>query len=466
MKYTHLVRVFSFSSVQTLKRLILGGMILFGIGFSNAQEMQKPNIILILTDDLGIGDISCYYGRYKTPNIDKIAKQGVRFTKYYSASPICSPSRAAILTGQAPAKLNFTTFLNTREDNKRKDQADYLNANIPTIAKILKKSGYMTAHFGKWHMGGGRDVIDAPNIDQYGFDAWSSTYESPDPDPAITATDWIWSDQDSIKRWNRTAYFVDKTLAFLKENSKKPCYVNLWTDDVHTPWIVGDNELEDTPRKPQSEKSFESVLTEFDEQLGRLMDGLVELGIDEHTIVIFTSDNGPLPNFRQERSAGLRGSKLSLYEGGINMPFIVRWPARIKANRVDSTSVISALDLLPSFAYLAGADLNNTEIFDGEERTDTWLNEPSARSKALFWEYGRNNDYFSFPKGTNRSPALAYREGSWKFLMDLDKNNIELYDLSTDEMESQNMASTHPDLVEKFSEILIKWWSGLPVLEK
>src|SRR5690606_1306415 len=138
------------------------------------------------TDDLGIGDISCYYGRYKTPNIDKIAKQGVQFTKYYSASPICSPSRAAILTGQAPAKLNFTTFLNTREDNKRKGQVDYLDPQIPTIAKILKNSGYMTAHFGKWHMGGGRDVTDAPNIDRYGFDAWSSTYESPDPDPVIT----------------------------------------------------------------------------------------------------------------------------------------------------------------------------------------------------------------------------------------------------------------------------------------
>src|SRR5690606_24430588 len=283
--------------------------------------------------------------------------------------------------------------------------------------------------------------------------------------PVITATDWIWSDQDSIKRWNRTAYFVDKTLAFLKENKNKPCYVNLWTDDVHTPWIVGDGEQEDIPRKPQSEKRFEEVLTELDEQLGRLMDGLGELGIDENTIVIFTSDNGPLPNFRQDRSAGLRGSKLSLYEGGINMPFIVRWPAKIKENGIDSTSVISALDLLPSFAQLAGANLSNPQIFDGEDRTDSWLGEPSLRKKALFWEYGRNSNYFSFPKGANRSPVLAYREGSWKFLMDLDKSNIELYDLTSDEKESQNMAQTHPKLVEKFSEILYKWWSDLPQLE-
>src|SRR5690606_11618431 len=166
-----------------------------------------------------------------------------------------------------------------------------------------------------------------------------------------------------------TAYFVDKTLAFLKDNKNKPCYINLWTDDVHTPWIVGYGEQEDIPRKPQSEKHFEEVLTELDKQLGRLMEGLKELGIDEHTIVIFTSDNGPLPNFRQERSAGLRGSKLSLYEGGLNMPFIVRWPAKIKQHGIDSTSVISALDLLPSFAQLARVNSSNSEIFYGEDRS-------------------------------------------------------------------------------------------------
>lgn len=466
MKFNISFNKFCFSSAQTLKWLIVGGLLLSTIVFAHAQDMQKPNIILILTDDLGIGDISCYNGRYKTPNIDKIAQQGTKFTKYYSASPICSPSRAAILTGQAPAKLNFTTFLNTREDNKRKGQVDYLNPHVPTIAKILKTKGYRTAHFGKWHMGGGRDVTDAPNIDQYGFDAWSSTYESPDPDPAITATDWIWSDQDSIKRWNRTAYFVDKTLTFLKDNKNQPCYVNLWTDDVHTPWIVGDDEKEETPRKPQSERSFEAVLTEFDQQLGRLMDGLKELGIDQHTIVIFTSDNGPLPNFRQDRSAGLRGSKLSLYEGGINMPFIVSWPAKIKKNMIDSTSVISALDLLPTFASLAGAELKDKRTFDGENRTDSWLGKPSVRKKSLFWEYGRNNSYFSFPKAPNRSPALAYREGSWKFLMDLDKSNMELYDLTTDRIESRNLVSTHPELIKKFSAILLQWWNDLPQLEK
>ncbi len=443
-------------------KLLLCGLLLLSASDGIAQENRSPHIILILSDDLGIGDISCYFGKYNTPNIDKIAAEGGRLTNYYSASPVCSPSRAGILTGKSPAKLHFTTFLNTREDNKRKEQVDFLDPNITTLAKLLKAKGYTTGHFGKWHLGGGRDVTNAPNFDQYGFDAWAGTYESPDPDPAITATDWIWSDQDSIKRWNRTAYFVDKTLSFLKENKDKPCYVNLWTDDVHTPWVAGDDETGRYPGKPGEERSFEAVLKEFDKQLGRLMDGLKELGVDENTLVIFTSDNGPLPNFRQDRSAGLRGTKLSLYEGGINMPFIVRWPAKIAQNWVDSSSIVSALDLLPSLVDIAGGNLEVDELFDGENRAMVLHGEASPRKNPLIWEYGRNNTFFNFPQAPNRSPALAYREGSWKFLMNQDKSGIELYDLAQDRSESNNIAEQHPDLVVKFSEKLLSWWQALP----
>ncbi|GGH23693.1 N-acetylgalactosamine-6-sulfatase [Sphingobacterium alkalisoli] len=449
-------------------RLIKASIVLILASYSfllKAQDIPKPNIILILADDLGIGDVSCYYGKYSTPNIDKIAAEGIRFTNYYSSSPICSPSRAGILTGQSPAKLHFTTFLNTREDNKRKQQVDYLDPNVPSIAQLLKSEGYVAGHFGKWHMGGGRDVTEAPNFDQYGFDEWSGTYESPDPDPAITATNWIWSDKDSVKRWNRTAYFVEKTLSFLKENKGKPCYVNLWTDDVHTPWVAGDDEVGRYPGKPEEERSFEAVLAEFDQQLGRLMDGLKELGIDHNTLVIFTSDNGPLPTFGQDRSAGLRGSKLSLYEGGINMPFIARWPAKIKKNETDTTSILSALDLFPSFCALAGVDLGNSDLLDGEDRSATWLGRPSPRKEPLIWEYGRNSSFFSFPKAPNRSPALAYRWENWKFLMNLDQSGMELYNLATDKKESVNLVSQHPDLVKKFSNTLLEWWIRLPLFE-
>lgn len=427
-----------------------------------AEDSGKPHVIVVLSDDLGIGDISAYYGHYQTPNIDRIAAEGKQFENYYTASPICSPSRAALLTGQAPAKLHFTTFLNTREDNRRKEQVDYLNPTIPTLTETLKAIGYTTAHFGKWHLGGGRDVIDAPNFDQYGFDEWAGTYESPDPDPAITATDWIWSEKDSIKRWDRTAYFVDKTLQFLKENGDQPCFVNLWTDDMHTPWVPGKGQKESNPGEPGSEKSFQEVLVEFDRQMGRLLAGLKELGIDKNTILIFTSDNGPLPNFRQDRSAQLRGTKLSLYEGGIRMPFIVRWPDRIPAGSVDSVSILSALDIFPTVAQLVGADLRRQENLDGEDRSTVWLHGPEERARPLVWEYGRNNDYFSFPKGRNRSPAMALRDGQWKFLMNQDGSSIELYDLSKDASEDHNRASEQSELVETFKDALLDWWGSLP----
>lgn len=429
-----------------------------------AVAKKAPNIILILSDDLGLGDISAYYGRYKTPNIDRLAQEGIRFSNYYSASPICSPSRAGILTGQQPAKLHFTTFLNTKADNKRKKQVDFLDPEVITIADLLKSKGYATAHFGKWHMGGGRDVTNAPNFDQYGFDEWSSTYESPDPDPALTATNWIWSDQDSIKRWNRTAYFVDKTLAFLKNNPDKPCYINLWTDDVHTPWVAGDDEVGRYPGKPQEEKSFQAVLQQFDAQIGRLMKGLKDLGIDENTIVIFTSDNGPMPNFRQDRSAGFRGSKLSLYEGGIRLPFIIRYPGVIKQGVVDSVSICSALDYLPTFSAIADVELKDTKQFDGENRMEVWFGKADGKRKPLIWEYGRDDTTaYNLPKNNNRSPAMAIRDQQWKFLMNQNQTKLELYDLSKDQLEKVNLIDQYPQLVKEYQQQLLNWWGKLPV---
>lgn len=436
--------------------------LMFFAGFSFAR--QKPNIIFILTDDMGIGDVSCFNGRYKTPALDRMAAEGRKFTQYYSASPICSPSRVGFLTGMHPARWNITSFLQKRADNKLCEQADYLNPAAPSLARLLKDHGYVTAHFGKWHMGGGRDVIDAPYIKQYGFDEWSSTWESPDPDPLLTAGNWIWSDKDSIRRWNRTRYWVDKALDFLARHKGQPCYVNLWPDDVHTPWVPGDDSVGRYPGKPEEEESFVQVLAEYDRQMGRLFDGLKRLGFDNNTIVVFTSDNGPLPNFRHDRSAALRGAKLSLYEGGIRMPFVIRWPGKIKADTVDSTSVINATDLLPSFCKLAGVPVPKTYAGDGEDRSETLLGTPSSRSKAIYWEYGRNETVFKYPQGADRSPSLAMRQGEWKLLMNADGSRVELYNLSKDAAEKVNEADARPATTKAMSEKLSAWWKALPRL--
>jgi len=426
----------------------------------------RPNIIYILTDDMGYGDVGCFGGKFvPTPNIDRIAANGRKFTRFYSAAAICSPSRAGFITGQYPGRWNFSTYLDNRKHNRNAQQADFLDPGAPTIAKFFKNAGYATGHFGKWHMGGGRDVTNAPGFEAYGFDEHVSTYESPDPDPLITATNWIWSDRDSIKRWDRTKYFVDKTLEFLqKHKGQQPCYINLWPDDVHTPWVPR-KETEYTgnyPMNPEEEAAFKLVLKEYDVQIGRLLDGLKSLGIDRNTIVIFTSDNGPLPSFRGSRSGGLRGSKLSLFEGGTRMPFVVSWPGHIIPATVDETSVLSALDLLPSLAKIAGVKLPGHYRGDGLDRSKVLLGRPSVRKKELYWEYGRNQVAFNYPGGRDRSPGLAVRSGEWKFLMNSDGSAAQLYNMNTDPREAKDVAADFPEIAGKLKDKLIVWWDALP----
>ena len=431
----------------------------------NFAQAQKPSIILILTDDMGYSDIGCYGGKFApTPNIDKMASEGIRFTQYYSASPICSPSRTGILTGMAPASWNITSFLHERIENKKCEMADFVSASAPSMARTLKEAGYATGHFGKWHMGGGRDVKDAPGFEAYGFDEHSSTWESPDADPILTATNWIWSDKDSVKRWNRTGYFVDRTLDFLKRHKGQPCFINLWPDDVHTPWVPSQERLGQYPNGPEEERKFSAVLDEYDRQIGRLMDGLKQLGIDDNTLVIFTSDNGPLPSFKGSRSGGYRGSKLSLYEGGTRLPFIVRWPGHTAQGKTDQQSVISANDLFPTFSKLAGAKMPSEFSFPGKDRSKVFMGKSSDESRTLYWEYGRNNQSFSFPKGRDRSPNLAIREGNWKLLMNFDGTAVELYNMETDFLETKNVASEKPKLTEKLKTKLLNWRNSMPKL--
>jgi arylsulfatase A-like enzyme len=415
---------------------------------------------------MGIGDVGCYRSSPTagqlppTPNIDQLATEGTRFTNYYSAAPICSPSRVGLLTGNAPGKWQITSFLADKKHNRACEQADFLDASAPSVARQLKTAGYATAHFGKWHMGGGRDVDNAPGIRQYGFDEYASTWESPDPDPLLTSTDWIWAKSDSVKRWNRTAYFVDKTLDFLKRNPGKPCYINLWPDDVHTPWVADETTLNEFPNGTEKPREFKAVLAELDVQIGRLMAGLKALGVDDNTLVVFTSDNGALPTFQGNRSATFRGSKLSLYEGGIRMPFIVRYPARVPKGNVDNQSVLSAVDLLPTFVSLAGKKVSNSSA-DGENKATVLLGKPNVRKTPLFWEYGRNNVSFRYPAGRDKSPNLAMRQGNWKLLINADGTGAELYNLTNDPSEQTDVAGQHAKLVSDMKTRLLAWRAGL-----
>ncbi len=420
---------------------------------------HQPNIIFVLIDDMGLGDLGSYGGTLEpTPNIDRLAAEGTRFTQFYTVSPICSASRTGFTTGMFPARWQITSFLQKRAGNRKSEQVDYLDPEAPSIARALKSAGYATGHFGKWHMGGGRDVDNAPKLSAYGFDESVSTWESPEPDPAITATDWIWSPKDLVKRWDRTAYFVDKTLDFMARHKNQPMYIQLWPDDVHTPWVPeGDDEV----GMRKSAQNLRPVIRVLDQQIGRLVKGVRELGLAENTLIIFSSDNGPLPSFDGQRTLGLRGSKLSLYEGGLRVPFIAWWPGSVPAGEVDQETFFTAVDLFPSLAALAGAPLPNKHRLDGQDLSAALLGEDASHQGPVFWEYGRNDTAFNYPPAPDRSPNLAVREGKWKLLVNDDGTNVELYDLADDPNETRNLADKNIGVTRWLLNYVLQWRRSL-----
>lgn len=440
-----------------------------------ASGSSQPNIIFVLIDDMGLGDVGSYGGTLEpTSNIDRLAAEGIRFTDFHTVSPICSASRTGFTTGMFPARWQITSFLQKRTGNRKSEQADYLSPEAPSIARMLKSVGYATGHFGKWHMGGGRDVDDAPKLSAYGFDESVSTWESPEPDPAITATDWIWSQKDPVKRWDRTAYFVDKTLDFMARHKSQPMYIQLWPDDVHTPWVP-DEDVKIGMRK--SAQNLRPVLRTLDQQIGRLVQGVRELGLAEDTLIIFSSDNGPLPSFDGQRTLGLRGSKLSLYEGGLRVPFIAWWPGTIPAGKVDQQTFFTAVDLLPSLAALAGAPLPDKYVLDGQNLSAALLGAELLGAELLgaelsgtdashqgpvFWEYGRNDTAFNYPPTPDRSPNLAVREGNWKLLVNDDGTDVELYNLADDPNEVRNLASNNTGVIQRLLNQVLQWRQSLP----
>ena len=426
---------------------------------NTSLKSENPNILIIYTDDMGIGDLSCYNnGWVSTPNIDRLAKNGIKFTKYYTASPVCSPSRAAITTGIFPTQLGINTYLHSREGNRNHEQYDFLDPKYPSMARALQSVGYRTAHFGKWHLGGGRDVNNAPSIKEYGFEEYVTTYEGPDPDKLLTASNWIWSEKDSIKRWDRTDYFVEKTLDFLSKNQNQPAFINLWPDDMHDPWIPSSKYFGLKNRWTDKEPFLE-VLMEYDRQIGLLIDGMEKLGVLENTLIIFTSDNGPKPSFNLNRTNGLRGEKNSLFEGGLNMPFLVHWPAKISPS-VDSNSVISAVDLLPSLCALTGASTPKEWSLSGEDISKTLLGKKThSRKTNLLWDFGRNA-YFNKPSDPyHQSQHLAIRKGDWKLLVNANGSEPQLYNVKTDPNETKDLSLEQKLLTKQLSHEVIEWFT-------
>jgi len=437
-------------------RLLCSGLLALALGLVSrgAVAQQKPNILFIMADDLGYGDLGCYgQPRIKTPSIDALARQGTRFTQCYAGSTVCAPSRCCLMTG-------FHTGHARIRDNL--PLGIFLKDDDVTVAEVLKKAGYRTGAVGKWGLGV-HGTEGKPN-DQ-GFDDWFGHLDQ--RQAHFYYPDYLW-DNDRIvllsgnrgerKQQYSHDLFTARARRFIERSRENPFFLYLsytiphHSDyDRHTPesFIVPSDAPYSHQDWPQVEKNYAAMITRLDRDVGRLMKQLARLGITENTLVFFTSDNGPLggdnrahqPTFFGSQG-GLRGVKRDLYEGGIRIPMIVRWPGHVPAGRV-SDQIWAFWDLMPTLADVSGGTA--PEGIDGISMLPALLGQTQEKQhRYLYWDYGHT-------RGNYRQ---AVRMGNWKGVRNGPAAPIELYNLARDVTESSDVAEQHPQQAARIEQYM------------
>ncbi|MEM1221664.1 MAG: sulfatase-like hydrolase/transferase [Verrucomicrobiota bacterium] len=424
------------------------------IALHSAEPTQDPlpNIVLFFADDLGFGDLACYGHPYSvTPTLDKLATEGIRLEQHYVTGVTCNPSRTGLMTGRFPA-----TF--------KKHTAKFGFQDRITISELLKQRGYRTGLFGKWHIGPKNEAVDGT----YGLDVVKVMGKSKDPEAG--------RDDD----------LTNAAIEFMKETAgKHPFYINIMGHSTHFAVNPPDNLVEkfkhlDIDRSAFSERmqkridevievggDFNSSMQHYladvysiDLNVKRVLDAIDELGIRDNTIFVFSSDQGPAPVVYKPKGirpysenmigyAGIfRGEKHTQWEGGVRVPFIIRWPGKVPEGRVDNENVTSFIDWLPTIAAITGIeDLPNG--LEGEDVSAVWFGRDHTRTKPLFWNNGG-------PGGT-----IALRKKDWKYYSPRN-GKVELYDLNYDLAEEKNIARSNPELVSELEAIVQNWRQQLP----
>ena len=441
----------------------------------------RPNIVFILTDDQGYGDASAFGHPYlKTPNLDRLRREGRWFQNFYCPSAVCTPSRAGFMTGQFPARHRLHAHIaNTNPGlDEARDMASQLDPKATNLARILQNSGYRTAHFGKWHLG-----YEVPPT-EYGFDTAKTAVG---PGPALFSFEETGAPHMNHKV---TSAIADEAARFIRTAGDKPFFLQVWTTLPHatldpTPEMLAKyDEMKIDPGHPafgnwereyikkapdpqKAAKTYYASITDLDEQVGKILDALDEAGQASNTIVIFSSDNGPEDYATHSaRNAGFgspgpfRARKRSHYEGGVRVPLLVRWPGHVPPGSTDSTSLLNAVDFVPTLAALANTKLPPGYQSDGEDFSAALASGAiHQREKPMFWEW-------LFPVTGNpeqyQPPLLAVRSGKWKLLFNPDGSRTELYDLSSDPEERTNLADKHPDTVADLRTKALAWQGALP----
>jgi arylsulfatase A-like enzyme len=438
---------------------LLTVLLLAPLAALRAADAPKPNIIFIFADDWGWGDLGCHgHPWLKTPHLDRLASEGTDFQQFNVLNPVCSPSRTAMMTGHYPARYSIHQHFAAPEQNRARNMPDWLDAKAPSLPRFLKGAGYRTAHFGKWHLTN-RDTHGAPKPEAYGYDVasvFNGGAEWPSADLQATAAN---------------------TVAFIKANKTQPFFINVWIHESHTPHVPTAASLEKWKHLDMQKQVYSAVITDGDNAVGAILDALKAEGLEDNTIVMFSSDNGPESTASQAgpekrdpdanatgygtyysvgSSGGLRGRKRSVFEGGVRVPFIVRWPGHTPAGVKNDTTVFTAVDLLPTLCAAAGVKLPDDYQGDGENLLAALKGESIKRKRPIFWEWlgmKAEPDYW---------PRLVVRDGDWKLVMTDEAKRAELYRIPVDRAEVTDVANGNPEIVARLTKLAIDWKATLP----
>lgn len=433
------------------------------------RPSHRPNIVLIVADDLGGHDLACYGGDLvETPHLDRLASQGLRFTRAYAAAPVCSPTRAALLTGQYPARLQLTTWRESSQNppRDRKLRPPSCRADLPlellTVAEHLGSAGYFTAHIGKWHLGDASHFPEAQGFDVHrGGNHWGApaSYFYPYRGPFDNEIRYIPHLDLGKEGEYLTDRLTDEAIHVMERAQGRPFFLNLWHYAPHTPLQAKPADVEHfkkklTPQHAHQSPVYAAMVKNLDENVGRLLRRLDALGHSRDTLVIFTSDNGGYlgkPGMIVTTNTPLRSGKGSLYEGGIRVPLICRWPGMVTSGGRCDAPVVT-MDLFNTLLEVAQVPVDRTrsQPSDGVSLLPL-LQDPAATFERgpLFWHYPH---YYN-----TTTPVSAILDRDWKLLEYFEDKQVELYHLARDPAETRNMAEVLPEKAEELLTRLHQW---------
>ena len=440
--------------------------LLIAVATPAAATEPRPNVLFIYADDWGWGDLACHgHPHLKTPNLDRLAGEGTDFHQFTVCNPVCSPSRTAIVTGHFPARHGVHEHFATHAANVARGMPDWLDPQVTLLPRLFKQAGYTTGHFGKWHLSGG-GIENAPLPADYGYDD-AAVWTGPGKNvfDGTTVADKLGTAHDKVGASFLTAAAVEHAIRFIRAAKDRPFYVNLWIHETHHLVAATEEDKRAYPDTDEPQRTYYSAVTRADRLIGTVLDTLEQLGLEQKTLVVFSSDNGPEdshPNpgdkfyYSVGDTGGLRGRKRSLYLGGVNTPFLVRWPGHVPAGRVDTATVLSGVDMLPTLLAAANIPLPDGYQPDGVNALPALLGERFTRTKPLFWQW----------RGTHAKdanwPELAMRDGAWGLLTTEDGGRVELYDLVKDRPQQNNLATDQPQQVASMIKALQAWKETLP----